>query len=250
MKIPVILFVFGAFLTYKDIAQTFAAGIFEQQSFQHSEHMNETQNTNSCYLSEKQWELISWYFLNVGTHINVTEIVREMDVYKQTLYMSFFLKELYRYTGLKYFTRLINSNINTELSDEEVPSENNTYIWHPKLSKRGNSTSYIEEDKLNIRQQLLQRNWNREDEPDIGVVVLATDFQIIDQYLNGEIRLPFTAKRAHYVIVIYENFAENWDEWGSSISSKLWKVYGILNVIVLATCKPNNVSWEILLNYL
>ncbi|XP_031622960.1 uncharacterized protein LOC116340548 [Contarinia nasturtii] len=197
---------------------------------------NNTYDKSCCELSEKQWEIISWYFLRVGSYINVTQIQR----HNKTLYMNHFLRELYRYTGLEYYTHVVH--FTGEKVAEENLYEDNSYQWHAE-SKLRNSTYYIEENELNIREQIRKQNRIREDEPSSGSVVLAADFEIIDQFLNGIIRIPFTSKRAHYVILVYKELAhDNWDKWASSILTKMWKVYGILNAIVLASCKPNNIG--------
>lgn len=196
---------------------------------------NNTYDKSCCELSKKQWEIISWYFLRVGSHVNVTQIQRN----NKTLYMSHFLRELYHYTGLEYYTH--NIYFSGDQVTQKHPFEDSSYHWHAE-SEPTNSTYYIEEDALNIREKILKQNWIREDEPSSASVVLAADFEIIDRFLNGVIRIPFTAKRAHYVILVYKELEyDDWDKWASSILSKMWKLYGILNAIVLASCKPNNV---------
>lgn len=159
--------------------------------------------------------------------------------------MSYFLKELPQHVSLEYHTNRICYDNSDEIADVGDP-HNNTYLWHAEYSKMGNSTYWVEEDKLNVRPQILKKNWKREDEPHSGNVVLAEKIEIIDHFLNGVTRLPFKAKRAFYVIIIYKEIGADWDKYASSILSKLWKIHGILNAIVIGSCKKKNVSYAFL----
>ncbi|XP_055326068.1 uncharacterized protein LOC129579908 [Sitodiplosis mosellana] len=160
--------------------------------------------------------------------------------------MSHFVKDLHLHTGLEYYTHQIRYNVQDKQTDKKDIFNDNTYQWHPELSKHGNSTYYVEEDKLNIRAQILKKNWNREDEPASGSVVLATNIKIIDHFLSDKkSKHPFQSKRTYYVILIYREPLiedDNWDRLASRILAKLWKVHGILNAIVLATCRQNSVG--------
>lgn len=209
-------------------------------------NVNKTVDPNSCCgLSESQWELIKWYFLRVGSHLNVTEIVRDVDFFQPRCFMSYFLNDLYDHTGMEYYTSRIRYRVQDEQLDEQDTFNDTTYQWHAELSKYGYSNYFIEEDKLNIRAQILKKSWNREDDPSIGSIVLASDIEIIDHYLNGkQTKEPFHSKRAYYIILLYQRFENNayWDRLASRILAKLWKVYGIMNAIVMGSCKKDNVS--------
>lgn len=239
MRLLVILFLFGGFFIFK--GKAFFYCHLENNPSAQWEQVKHQQNNSCCEITDKQWELMKWYFLRVGSHLNVTEIVREADFYNQSLYMSYFLKDLYKYTGLEYYTHIVRYKKKQEVADERDPDDN-TYQWHAELPKLGNSTYYIEEDKLDIRAQILMKNWNREDEPDSGNVVLAKSIETIDHFLNGKTKQPFESKRSYYIILIYHQITHDWDMYASSILSKLWKVHGILNAIVVGSCKKNNVS--------
>lgn len=246
MQVSVIFFLFSALVIFEGGAFYYCN--VEEDVAEQWEQLNLFYNrTICCGVSEKQWELIAWYFLRVGSHLNVTEIVREVDFYKQTLYMSHFVKDLYLHIGLEYITHRICYRKRDEQTDKEETSfDHRTYEWHPELSKHGNRTYYIEEDKLSIRAQILKKNWRREDEPDSGSIVLAKTIEIVDNFLSDrKSKHPFQSKRAYYVILIYREpliKEDEWDRMASSILAKLWKVHGILNAIILATCRQNNVS--------
>lgn len=246
MRVSVIFLIFNTFLVFKGNANDYCK-VSQDIADQWRNLNNISYIRNCCEVSEKQWQLISWYFWRVGSHLNVTEISREIEFYKLTLYMDFFVRDLYRNTGLEYHTLRVGYNVQDELADKEDDVfDHHTYEWHPELSKHGNRTYYIEEDKLNIRAQILKKNWLREDEPASGIVVLASDIEIIDHYLSGKkAKHPFTSKRAHYVILIYKEINHEWDRIASSILAKLWKVHGILNAIIISSCQQNDVSFPI-----
>lgn len=249
MRVSAIFLLFGAFVIFKSTNSYYCdVGQHVVEQWEQLK-LNVTYNRAiCCEVSDEQWGLIAWYFLRVGSHLNVTEIVREVDFDKQTLYMNHFVKDLNRHTALEYYTHRVLYNMEDEQADKEDAFNDNTYQWHPEYSKR-NRTYYVEEDKLNVRGQILKKNWYREDDPTSGSVVLATTIELIDHFLNDrKSKHPFHSKRAHYVILIYKqpHIDDNdWDQLASNILAKLWKVHGILNVIILAACRPNSVSGQI-----
>lgn len=198
-----------------------------------------TTYTPCCEITAEQWEFISWYFIRVGSHIDVTEIVREKDLY--TSYSNPLLTDLYDYTGLKARNYRVDYSFVEEIKNSKTLKK--IHEWHPELSKYGNTTYYMKDNIFDFRNHILKRNWNREDEPSKGSIVLASEIDIIDHYLNQVTRQPFVAKRAHFLIIIYReiNDKKAWDKYASSILTKLWKVHGILNAIIFSTCHSENV---------
>lgn len=74
-------------------------------------------------------------------------------------------------------------------------------------------------------------------------MVLAIHIEIIDNFLSDKhSKHPFHLKRSHYIILIYKEIHHDWDQLASSILAKLWKVHGILNAIVMVSCKQDDVS--------
>lgn len=244
MRLSVVLLLFGA--VFISNGNCFDRCTNWQNIANQWKNFNKTEDPNSCCgISKGQWDLIKWYFLRVGSHLNVTEIHRDAEYYQPRFFMSLFLHDLYEYTGMEYYTQRIRYRVRDEQLDEQDTFNDTTYQWHAELSKNGNSNYFIEEDKLDIRAQILKKSWNREDDPSIGSIVLASDIEIIDHYLNGkQTKEPFHSKRAYYIILIYRKFINNedWDRLAGRILAKLWKVYGIMNAIVMATCKKDNVS--------
>lgn len=213
---------------------------------------NHNFRNSCCEMSTGQWGLIGWYFARIGSYINVTEIVRESDFRRHknnNNYIADFLKDLYKYTGIDYITERIVYSFDDEVADEMVKININPYIWKTDENKRVNYTDDIEENKKYIRSKLIKQHRQREDEPEFGKVILASDIKIIDHYLNSPNRPLFDSKRSHYVILIYEQSTVNMELTISKILAKLWKVHGILNAIVLATCQPKYASVDFALKF-
>lgn len=212
--------------------------------FERNLEMNWVRSENyvpCCEISADQWKFIKWYFARVGSHIDVSQFVREVDT--GASFTNQFLVDLHEHTGLE----IRNYGVNYSQIDEFVDS--NVHIrkffeLHPEYSADGNSTYFVRDQKLEVRRNIFQQNWIREDKPSKGMVVLATDIDIIDHFLNRVDQQPFVAKRAFYIIIIYKepNHDVNWDQLASSILSKLWKVHGILHAIIFSTCHNANVS--------
>lgn len=201
---------------------------------------NHNSRNSCCEVSTSQWGLIGWYFARVGSSINVTEIIRESDYRRHqnnNNFIAYFLKDLYKYTGIEYITERIVYSFGDEIVDRMVKVNINPYIWTTDENKRFNYTDDIEENKRYIRSKLIKQHRQREDEPEFGKVIISSDIRIIDNYLNGQKRALFDSKRSIYVIIIYEQSDVSWDLMVSQILAKLWKIHGILNAIVLVTCQ-------------
>lgn len=60
-----------------------------------------------CDVSDDQWKLIAWY-LNRVSHIDVTHLVREVSLSRQSKFANFFLKDLFEKTGIEYRTSQVD----------------------------------------------------------------------------------------------------------------------------------------------
>lgn len=197
-----------------------------------------------CEITDSQWSFIVWYFLRVSSNINVTQIVRESETScHNERYVNHFISDLYKYTGLEYFLKRIIFGKSDEILDEKQKIWVNTlYEWHGKADEKPGNKSYPG-NKFYFRNKYSTWNRVREDEPRYGNVILVSDVQLMDDYLDGITRYPFDSKQSHFVIFIYGGFDINqWDDFSSSIMTKLWKKYGILDAIILAACNPIRVS--------
>lgn len=202
---------------------------------------NYSQHLSCCEMTYSQWNLIVWYFLRVSSNVNVTQIVRENESCRYEHYINHFLNDLYNYTHLEYYMRRIVYRKRDQILDKKGEIQvNTTYQWHaimePHLAQHGGN-------EFDFQNKLSKQSCVREDEPRFGSVILASDAQIIDDYLNGPIRYPFESKQSHYIILIYGNFNRDiWHDLSSSIMTKLWKKFGILDAFILASCNPGRVS--------
>lgn len=201
-----------------------------------------------CEVSDEQWKLIEWYFAGINSHIDITEIVNKN---RQSSFTNQFLEDLHEHTGLELRNYRVNYSYVEENHDINLHIEN-FFKWHPEELKNINSTYFVTDETLEIRHHIRKKNWFREDKPNKGVVVLATNANIIDKYLNHVARQPFIVKRAYYIMIVYrESYHDgHWDRHASNILAKLWKVHGILNAILFSTCKNSHVSTGRLISFL
>lgn len=197
-----------------------------------------------CDVSPKQWEIIAWYFKRVNSYIDVTEVIREKKkvIKASSTFSSDFARELYPRTGLDCYSKRVDYSYYDEMVDKAEPHAK-AYKWHAELSKiSSNNETYVTDTSMDIRRRIPSKSI-RMDEPDKGVIVLTQDIAILDSYLNGESRHPFIKKRAHYIIFVYKeiNDQKHFDKLASSVVTKLWVYHGILNAIILSSCKNESV---------
>lgn len=202
-----------------------------------------------CELSEKQWNLIAWYFERVS-YLEVTQIVAS-DQYNRraSRFCDYAIKRLAELTNIEYQTFLVDYNF----KDEDIPPQ--PYTWHnerpeprhkiPKTnnSRQPNKSAWIQDTNETAKERFKTAYRVREDEPEFGSLVIAESVQIFDYYVNGDARHPFDGKRAHYVLLVHKPIDEKtWNDYASNVMAKIWKVYGILNAIILSSCNQENVS--------
>lgn len=194
-----------------------------------------------CEMTDGQWNLIVWYFLRVSSNVNVTQIVHENESCWYERYINHFLHDLFKYVNTEYYMqRIIYRKRDRNLEKKHEIQVNTTYLWHAYYYTHlaGDAGNHFD-----FHSKLLKRSCVREDEPRYGSVILASSAEIIDDYLNGPVRYPFESKQSHYIIFIYGAFDRKvFHELSSSILTKLWKKFGILDAIILASCNPTRVS--------
>lgn len=75
----------------------------------------------------------------------------------------------------------------------------------------------------------------RKDEPQAGSIVIVANITVLDEYLVGTARSPFRTPRSSYIIIL-RNAHDDWQEDVERVLRKLWRVYGIVNALLLAPC--------------
>lgn len=102
------------------------------------------------------------------SYIDVTNVLRQNNALRRSKFINFFLKDLFKHTGIEYRTNQVDYKHEDEKQDEEEPWKN-TYRWHAELSKTTNSSkskTYWEEDtEFTIRNKLSAKYHERDDEP-------------------------------------------------------------------------------------
>lgn len=197
-----------------------------------------------CDVSSTQWEIIAWYFKRVNSFIDVTEVIREKKkvIKASSTFASDFARDLYGNTGLDCYSYRVDYSHFDEMADEAEPHAK-AYKWHAELSKSHSyNATYVMETSLDIRREISSKS-ARMDEPDNGSIILTQNIAILNTYLNGESRHPFTKKRAHYIILVYKEIEDTdvYDRLASSVMTKLWIYHGILNAIILSSCRNGTV---------
>lgn len=200
-----------------------------------------------CFLSEKQWKLMGWYFIRV-TYIEVTSIVHSNKINSDASKLrEYLVKRLYNHTNVVYQTFTI---------DQDYKPDNNEHSHEyaspiSELSYLNYSAPWFQDDETTKNNRINLPSHTREDEPDFGAIVLAENVDLIDSYLNGLLRHPFTGKRSHYLLLIYKDVHHSdWRRRAGNIIAKLWKVYGILNALIISTCQRDNVIYYVLVYFI
>lgn len=104
---------------------------------------------------------------------------------------------------------------------ERRPGQNTVLVYRKKRSSDADTPS----------------SWpKRTDKPRARVFVIAENIRTIDEYLVGSARFPFRHPRQLYVIAITTVTEPNFDAICEKVLEKLWKDYGIGNVVIITPC--------------
>lgn len=196
--------------------------------------------TPDCFLSEKQWQLVQWYFIRV-TYIEVTSIVHRGHIETDASQLrEHLVKNLYSQTSILYQTFTIDQ----DFEDNDTGHSHKMAGTLERLKKLNHTAPWFQDNARTKNNRLNLPSHTREDEPDHGAIVLAESVDLIDSYLNGLLRHPFTGKRSHYLLLIYKPVNHTtWRQRAGNVLGKLWKVYGIMNVLIISTCDRDNVIY-------
>lgn len=205
----------------------------DQSIYKEFRRVNFTKPRYCCEPSARQWDLIAWYFRRVSSYINVTEIKWANEQEQQTLYASHFISDLYSNIHLEHYS----NEVVYRFQHDHQKIESDTYMWN--LEPNQNITDIIADDIYELKRLLPKV---RDEAPDIGSIVIASDIEIIYHHLNSASPPPFNSRRAHYVIFIYREIGKNWHRLSSAVLSKLWHDHGIMNAIILASCSETQVN--------
>lgn len=197
-----------------------------------------------CDVTKDQWKLIAWY-LERAPYIEVTEIVDNgANRPGASQFSNRFVQEL---------TLHISDTVKTQTVDLTTEEkEPDAYGWRgAHFEPRANETKrdediviFQERDTLEeiLAKHTMAPNQTREDEPTFGSVVLVECSDLIDDYLIGYLRRPFIYPRANFIILAYKmEEAKAWSVTANRIMSRLWNVYGVLNALIISTCRSEEV---------
>lgn len=210
--------------------------------------------SNHCTLTDAQLKIIAWYFER-APYIELTQLIENnaIDSNKNNHFINEVLNELLIRLEKRVQIQTVDS-----LTDEGNVTNTQSYGWNgfrfdsfSNASKSTDTENEIiwERDTFgNIQKRMsLSPNRTREDSPIFGSLIIVENIRLIDEYLIGQPRRPFKYTRANFIIIIHSNSDVNtlWDTNAARILTRLWKVYSVLNAIIISTCKSDDVIWII-----
>lgn len=202
---------------------------------------------DACMITNDQWVLIAWYFKR-APFVEITEIVNAAPDGGNPSQFGNDIAKVMPWC----IEKLIKTQTVDYLTEEAKVTNTQTYGWHAVHYESRSNLSiasepfsvYVERDtadKIKRRTKMLNRT--REDSPLFGSLVIADTVNVIDEYLLGYPRRPFKYPRVNFVILIYKNDSSTlWNSVAAKVLTKLWKMYGVLNAIIISTCNPSEVS--------
>lgn len=122
--------------------------------------------------------------------------------------------------------------------EELYTDHSDTYTWSGKQFESRPQRPMINERKK--RQLVTRKRPTRKDEPELGSLVIVDTISILDNYLKGPPRRPFNNQRTYFVLLV-RLMEENWKIDVENLLEKLWRDYGIINVILLTPCGGDKV---------
>lgn len=199
--------------------------------------------SDACDVTKDQWKLIAWY-LERAPYIEVTEIVDNgANRPGASQFANRFVKELTLYASETIRTQTV------DFETEELNPE--LYGWRGmRFQPRANETKrdedvviFQERDTFeDVVHRTIAVNRTRQDEPIFGSIVLVECTDLIDDYLIGYPRRPFNYPRANFIIVTYKlEDGKAWATTANRIMSRLWNIYGVLNALIMSTCRKDEV---------
>lgn len=205
----------------------------------------------TCSINLKYWNIINWYY-SLTSDIAVTIIsdtIKDESFYDITskllnqLFSSIFslmqLTVSSSYNKL-YFQLKFTADHSIQLSNVNLDFEetflrySETFSWSgQRFQLRPKETHYRMKRHFAIAYYRTIQTYHTE--PILGSFVIIDNMKIFENYLVGTPRKPFNSPRRYFIIAVRE-IEENWKVTGSMLLEKLWKLYGIGNVLLTAPC--------------
>lgn len=127
--------------------------------------------------------------------------------------------------------------LNTEFEEPNVTYAE-TFSWQgEKFKKRPGENSVLVYRKKRSSNSKPSKSWSKQTEkPEAGVFVITSMISFINDYLVGSSRRPFRNPRQNFVIAITNTSEPAFNATCKMVLEKLWKDYGIGNVIIITPC--------------
>lgn len=135
----------------------------------------------------------------------------------------------------------ITYNVLDRNFEEPAVQYADTFTWEGKpfamrpnqsqtmYTRRKRSTQHADGSHLSVRNE----------ETEIGALIMADRISAISRYLKGPARRPFLNPRSVYVIAILDTFESTFETKSQNVMVKLWKDYAIADAILITPCNGN-----------
>lgn len=213
----------------------------------HGHHAKWQLETNDCLVTDAQWNLITWYF-DRAPFIELTEIVDTANDENRSRYAD----DLANHMSMR-MTKLLKTQTVNLSANEGYVTETQLYGWRgARFEHRFNASKTLEDNLYVERETVLtienrtskmpEMNRARIDVPIFGSLVVVDSTHLLDDYLFGYPRQPFNHPRASFIILVFGDESDAiWEMNASKLMARLWKMYSILDVIIISTCKAEEV---------
>lgn len=215
-----------------------------------------SENRNCRVRNTELWTLIKWFY-GFTPNIDITHIVEDPMDALYSFNPDFFIVEI-----LENSTYTITFEIVTLSHDEKSINFINTYSWtgekfilrkeeQDRISYRNRRSIKItgdldnfdnddDDDDQSLNTNLRNENLPaRDGEPELGAFVIIEKVSDLNTYLTGIARKPFLWPRRTYVIAILDANERDFRPTADRVLKKLWRDYGIVNVILIMPCNEN-----------
>lgn len=140
----------------------------------------------------------------------------------------------------RFILRLISVDRSIKLShikldyEEQFLRYSETFSWSgQRFEPRPKETHYRTKRHYAIVYRRIMQTYRSE--PILGSFVVMDNMDDFQKYLTGTPRRPFNSPRRFYILAVSE-IDENWQTMGADLLEKLWRSYGIGNVLLTAPC--------------
>lgn len=214
------------------------------------QHLDDDRHID-CMPTDAQWQLIAWYFDRVS-YVELTELVENANDKNQQRYVVDLVRNLPARVSKPLRMQTVDLSV-----DEGNVTRTQRYGWRGVyFAARANVTKpndqhvrVSRESAASIKKLTRHVNHGSVDAAMRGSLVVVDSTHLLDDYLIGYPRRPFNHPRARVIVLVYRNESEAiWEMNAAKLMARLWKIYSILNAIVISPCRAQEVCYTFNIN--